>query len=54
MPHQPLPRRSRHPGPRSGAALHVPNKIDRVANFQRGTVASAAQMVARWDLDGFG
>ncbi|MCB1286829.1 MAG: FMN-binding glutamate synthase family protein, partial [Mycobacterium sp.] len=35
-------------------ALHVPNKIDRVANFQRGTVASAAQMVASMGLDGFG
>ncbi|MCH9720615.1 MAG: FMN-binding glutamate synthase family protein [Actinomycetia bacterium] len=34
-------------------ALHVPDKIDRVANFQRATVASAAQMIASMGLDGF-
>lgn len=34
-------------------ALHVPDKIERVANFQRGTVASAAQLVASMGLDGF-
>jgi len=34
-------------------ALHVPDKIERVANFQHGTVASAAQMVASMGLDGF-
>ncbi len=34
-------------------ALHVPDKIERVANFQRETVASAAQMVASMGLDGF-
>ena len=34
-------------------ALHVPDKIDRVANFRRATVASAAQMVASMGLDGF-
>jgi hypothetical protein len=34
-------------------ALHVPDKIDRVANFQQGTVASAAQMVASMGLDSF-
>ncbi len=34
-------------------ALHVPDKIDRVANFQKGTVASAAQMVASMGLDSF-
>lgn len=34
-------------------ALHVPDKIERVANFQRATVASAAQMVASMGLDGF-
>ncbi len=34
-------------------ALHVPDKIERVANFQRATVASAAQMVASMGLEGF-
>lgn len=34
-------------------ALHVPDKIERVANFHRGTVASAAQLVASMGLDGF-
>lgn len=34
-------------------ALYVPNKIDRVANYQRATVASAAQIVASMGLDGF-
>ena len=34
-------------------ALHVPDKIERVANFQKGTVASAAQMVASMGLDSF-
>ena len=34
-------------------ALYVPDKIDRVANFQRSTVASAAQIVASMGLDGF-
>ena len=34
-------------------ALHVPDKIDRVANFQKGTVASAAQMVASMGLESF-
>jgi glutamate synthase domain-containing protein 2 len=34
-------------------ALHVPDKIDRVANFQQAVVASAAQMVASMGLDGF-
>jgi hypothetical protein len=34
-------------------ALHVPDKIERVANFQRATVASAAQIVASMGLDGF-
>ncbi|WP_167101512.1 FMN-binding glutamate synthase family protein [Mycobacterium sp. DL592] len=34
-------------------ALYVPDKIDRVANFQRATVASAAQIVASMGLDGF-
>ena len=34
-------------------ALHVPDKIERVANFQRGTVASAAQMIASMGLDSF-
>jgi glutamate synthase domain-containing protein 2 len=35
-------------------ALYVPDKIERVANFQRATVASAAQIVASMGLDGFG
>lgn len=35
-------------------ALYVPDKIDRVANFQRATVASAAQIVASMGLNGFG
>ncbi|HOB50353.1 MAG TPA: FMN-binding glutamate synthase family protein [Mycobacterium sp.] len=34
-------------------ALHVPDKIERVANFQKATVASAAQMVASMGLNGF-
>ena len=34
-------------------ALDVPDKIDRVANFQRAVVASAAQMVASMGLDDF-
>jgi glutamate synthase domain-containing protein 2 len=34
-------------------ALHVPDKIERVANFQKATVASAAQMVASMGLDSF-
>ena len=34
-------------------ALYVPDKIDRAANFQQGTVASAAQMVASMGLDSF-
>ena len=34
-------------------ALYVPDKIQRVANFQRATVASAAQIVASMGLDGF-
>ena len=31
----------------------MPDKIERVANFQKATVASAAQMVASMGLDGF-
>ncbi|AQT80253.1 FMN-binding glutamate synthase family protein [Mycolicibacterium litorale] len=34
-------------------ALYVPDKIERVANFQRATVASAAQIVASMGLDSF-
>jgi len=34
-------------------ALYVPDKIDRAANFQQLTVASAAQMVASMGLDSF-
>ncbi|MFN8102497.1 MAG: FMN-binding glutamate synthase family protein [Mycobacterium sp.] len=34
-------------------ALHVPDKTKRVYNFQRATVASAAQIVASMGLDGF-
>ena len=34
-------------------ALHVPDKIERVANFQKAVVASAAQMVASMGLDSF-
>ena len=34
-------------------ALDVPDKIDRVANFQQAAVASAAQMVASMGLDSF-
>ncbi len=34
-------------------ALYVPDKIDRVASFQKETVTSAAQMVASMGLDGF-
>jgi glutamate synthase domain-containing protein 2 len=34
-------------------ALYVPDKTDRVVNFQRATVASAAQIVASMGLDGF-
>ena len=39
--------------PELARALYVPDKIDRVANFQRATVASAAQIVASMGLDGF-
>lgn len=35
-------------------ALYVPDKIDRVANFQQATVASAVQIVASMGLDSFG
>lgn len=34
-------------------ALYVPDKIERVANFQKATQASAAQMVASMGLAGF-
>lgn len=34
-------------------ALYVPDKVERVANFQRATVASAAQMVASMGLSSF-
>lgn len=34
-------------------ALYVPDKIERVANFQRGTIRSAAQIVASMGLDSF-
>ena len=34
-------------------ALYVPDKIQRVFNFHRATVASAAQIVASMGLDGF-
>jgi glutamate synthase domain-containing protein 2 len=34
-------------------ALHVPDKIDRAANFQKAVVASAAQMVASMGLEDF-
>ncbi len=34
-------------------ALDVPDKIDRVYNFQKETVASAAQMVASMGLESF-
>lgn len=39
--------------PARARALHVPDKTVRVANFQRATVASAAQIVASMGLDGF-
>lgn len=35
-------------------ALYVPDKTQRVVNFQRATVASAAQIVASMGLNGFG
>ncbi|MBB3754467.1 glutamate synthase domain-containing protein 2 [Mycolicibacterium sp. BK634] len=35
-------------------ALYVPDKTERVVNFQRATVASAAQIVASMGLDSFG
>ena len=34
-------------------ALYVPDKIERVVNFQQATVASAAQIVASMGLNGF-
>ena len=34
-------------------ALYVPDKIERVYNYQRGTIASAAQIVASMGLNGF-
>jgi glutamate synthase domain-containing protein 2 len=39
--------------PARGRALHVPDKAIRVFNYQRATVASAAQIVASMGLDGF-
>lgn len=39
--------------PARAHALNVPDKATRVHNFQRGTVASAAQIVASMGLDGF-
>jgi hypothetical protein len=39
--------------PARARALHVPDKTVRVANFQRATVASAAQIVASMGLDSF-
>ena len=39
--------------PGRARALHVPDKTARVYNFQRATVASAAQIVASMGLDGF-
>ncbi|WP_280829811.1 FMN-binding glutamate synthase family protein [Mycobacterium sp. OTB74] len=39
--------------PARARALDVPDKATRVYNFQRGTVASAAQIVASMGLDGF-
>lgn len=39
--------------PARGRALDVPDKTQRVLNFQRATVASAAQIVASMGLDGF-
>ncbi|MHA7664522.1 FMN-binding glutamate synthase family protein [Mycolicibacterium sp. HS_4_1] len=39
--------------PARAHALSVPSKASRVHNFQRGTVASAAQIVASMGLDGF-
>ena len=53
MQHQPLPDRRGHPGPARARALDVPDKTARVVNFQRATVASAAQIVASMGLDEF-
>ena len=39
--------------PGRARALHVPDKTQRVVNFQRATVASAAQIVASMGLNGF-
>ncbi|MET0896572.1 MAG: FMN-binding glutamate synthase family protein [Mycobacterium sp.] len=39
--------------PARARALHVPDKAERTYNFQRATVASAAQIVASMGLDGF-
>ncbi|WP_407662449.1 FMN-binding glutamate synthase family protein [Mycolicibacterium palauense] len=39
--------------PARARALHVPDKTQRVFQFQRATVASAAQIVASMGLDGF-
>jgi glutamate synthase domain-containing protein 2 len=39
--------------PARARALYVPDKTERVFNFQRATVASAAQIVASMGLDGF-
>ena len=40
--------------PARARALHVPDKATRVFNYQRATVASAAQIVASMGLNGFG
>ena len=53
LQHQPLPYRCDHPGPGRTRALDVPDKTTRVFNFQRATVASAAQIVASMGLAGF-
>ena len=39
--------------PARARSLDVPDKTNRVYNFQRATVASAAQIVASMGLDGF-
>jgi glutamate synthase domain-containing protein 2 len=39
--------------PGRARALYVPGKTERVVNFQRATVASAAQIVASMGLNGF-
>ena len=53
VPHQQVPHRRGHSGQGLARALYVPDKIDRVANYQRATVSSAGQVIASMGLTCF-